>query len=70
MFQLPHDYPLEAFVGRHVVDVREGSHFVQITFESSNGEALVIFEGPIVLRSPRGGKTLMFSNQLQHHCAR
>ncbi|MBW8372385.1 MAG: hypothetical protein K0M66_15640 [Thiobacillus sp.] len=59
MFQLPNDFPLVAFVGRNVVDILEGAHFVQITFEPSDGGASVLLEGPVVLRSPSGEEMRM-----------
>lgn len=64
MFQLPNDYPLVAFAGRNVVDILEGSHFVQITFEPSDDGASVLVEGPVILRSPSGEETRMENEDL------
>jgi hypothetical protein len=65
MFTLPADFPLEAFLGRRIERVYEGSHYVEVDFqESASGIAWMRFEGPVVLRLSNGSERRVENAQL------
>lgn len=65
MLPLSDKFPFEAFVGRRVESIFEGSHFVDINFQALDSDgAHVQFEGPVILRSPLGEEWRIENQQL------